>query len=240
MKEDRIYARPQSAIEDFSFDGAVADVFDNMISRSVPGYRLTLDLIGQLAEEYGKPGTQCYDLGCSLGASTLMMRRHVPRDCHVIGIDNSEAMVERCRANVARDHSEASVEIRNEDLLNTRIENASVVVMNFTLQFVAADRRAELLTRIAQGMIDRGALILSEKICFEDDGEQQAMTNLHDGFKRFHGYSDLEIAQKRSALENVLVPETARQHLDRLKTSGFASARVISRCLNFACFLAVK
>lgn len=240
MKQDRIYAARKASVDAFRFDGTVADVFEDMIGRSVPGYALILDLIGQLAGKYGLPGTNCYDLGCSLGAATLMMRRHLPADCHVIGVDNSRAMVERCRANVARDHSEATIEIREADLADTEISNASLVVMNFTLQFVPVDRRAEILARIATGMVEGGALILSEKIHFDDENEQRAMAKLHEDFKRHHGYSDLEIAQKRTALEQVLVPDTESRVLERLASCGFVSTRTISRTFNFASFLALK
>jgi tRNA (cmo5U34)-methyltransferase len=240
MNEDHIFASPRDRIARFRFDANVADVFENMINRSVPGYALILDLIGMVTGKYGIAGTRCYDLGCSLGASTLMIRRHLPAGCHVIGIDNSKAMVDRCRANITRDHSIATVEIREESLLDTRIENASLVVLNFTLQFVSPDLRSTVLDNIWAGLNPGGALLLSEKVCFTDPNEQSAMTELHEAFKRDHGYSDLEIAQKRIALENVLVPSTMGTHLDELKRAGFSHPYLLARCLNFCSFIAVK
>lgn len=240
MKKDDIFVKPLDRVEDFAFDARVADVFDNMISRSVPGYRLTLDLIGLIAERYARDETNCYDLGCSLGAATLMLRRHVPATCHVIGVDNSSAMIERCRASIQRDHSGATVELREQDLQATVIENASVVVLNFTLQFVPPDERATVLESIARGINPGGALLLAEKVAFEKGDEDTFIRELHHDFKRYHGYSDLEIAQKRAALENVMIPETAETHISRLHQSGFDEVFEISRCLNFAAFLAVR
>ncbi len=208
MKKDTVYAQPQAIIEAFTFDGQVADVFENMINRSVPGYQLILDMIGLLTEKYAQPQSNCYDLGCSIGASTLKIRQHLPATCHVIGVDNSSAMVERCRTNIARDHSQASVEIREEAMQTTQIHNASIVVLNFTLQFIKDEQRTDLLKRIASSMLPGGAMILSEKLRFEDSNMQQQMTELHHNFKKYQGYSDLEIAQKRAALENVLIPNT--------------------------------
>ena len=157
--KDKIYVDPLTNIEAFRFDAAVADVFQDMIERSVPGYGLILQLMGSLSERYAMPGTSIYDLGCSLGASTLQLRRHVPGNCHVIGIDNSDAMVERCRSNMARDHSAASYEILAEDIRDTEIRNASVVVLNFTLQFLPDDERLSILTKIARGLLPGGILL---------------------------------------------------------------------------------
>jgi len=240
MNKDTVYSFPQDSVDAFAFDARVADVFENMISRSVPGYGLNLEFIGLLTENFATPGSNCYDLGCSLGASTLMIRRHAPAGCHVIGIDNSGAMVERCRANVARDHSEASIEIREEDLRDSRIDNASLVAMNFTLQFIAPGERARVLSKIAEGMNWGGALVLSEKVRFDTAAQQDLMSELHHEFKRFHGYSDLEIAQKRAALENILVPDTEHEHITRLHEAGFGATCVLTRCLNFASFLAIR
>ncbi|MEX2489239.1 MAG: carboxy-S-adenosyl-L-methionine synthase CmoA [Pseudomonadales bacterium] len=240
MKKDTVYSSPHDHVNAFQFDAQVADVFGNMINRSVPGYALMLDMLGVFTQRYAREKTNCYDLGCSLGASTLKMRHHLPPSCHVVGIDNAPAMVERCRANIARDHSEATVEILEQDAEETVFDNASIVAMNFTLQFIADDKRMPLLTRIADSMIDGGAFIMSEKISFDDDAEQSFMTDLHHEFKKYQGYSDLEIAQKRAALENVLVPNTAELHIERLRRAGFSTARMCIQCLNFATFLAIR
>ncbi len=239
-KKDKVYASPMSSIEAFKFDGAVADVFQDMIERSVPGYGFILQLIGVIAEQYGQEDTNCYDLGCSLGASTLQLKRNLLPSCHVIGVDNSEAMVERCRANLGRDHSEASAEIQLDDIRNIEIENASIVILNFTLQFLPDDEREQILSKIADGLVERGVLLLAEKIKFTEAEEQELMTNIHHQFKKHHGYSDLEISQKRTALENVLVPNTEQEHLARLKSAGFSSAHLAVRCLNFEAFLGIK
>ncbi|MBV1878177.1 MAG: carboxy-S-adenosyl-L-methionine synthase CmoA [Pseudomonadales bacterium] len=240
MKKDTVYSQPITQVNRFRFDATVADVFENMINRSVPGYPLILDLIGVLTEKYAMADTNCYDLGCSLGAATLRIRQHLPQSCHLFGIDNSAAMVERCRANMARDHSQASVAIIEQSLQQTKIENASIVVINFTLQFIPDAERQAVLQRIATGINPGGILILAEKISFNNIEKQDLMTDLHHEFKKYQGYSDLEIAQKRAALENVLVPNSEQEHLQRLRQAGFAESQLISRCLNFAAFLAIK
>ncbi|MCG3169051.1 MAG: Carboxy-S-adenosyl-L-methionine synthase [Pseudomonadales bacterium] len=237
---DAVYADARAHIEAFRFDADVAEVFADMIARSVPGYALTLQMIAVVARRFALPGTQCYDLGCSLGASTLAIRRHAPPDCRVIGVDNSPAMVERARAIVAADGAGASMEIRCEDVRETALHDASLVTLNFTLQFVPPPARGALLARIAAALRPGGCLVLSEKLAFEDPAEQELLGALHLDFKQLQGYSALEIAQKRAALENVLIPETLATHRERLFGAGFRRVTVWLQCLNFLSLLAEK
>ncbi len=238
---DTIYSSAHPTVDDFVFDERVADVFDNMISRSVPGYRTTISTIGVLANRFVTPNTQCYDLGCSLGAATLAMRHGITnQDCRIIAVDNSAAMVKRCRAAVERDHAPTPVEVVEGDLTQVQITNASMVVMNFTLQFIAPAQRAAVIQTIADGMASGGALVLSEKLTFENTAVNQLHVDLHHSFKRAKGYSDLEIAQKRQAIENVLLPDTLNTHRERLQQAGFATVELWFQCFNFCSLLAIK
>ena len=211
-----------------------------MIARSVPGYELLVPMTGLLARRYAQAGTRIYDLGCSLGACTLAMAAAVRAEAVTfVAVDNAKPMVEACRATLTA-QCKAPVELRCEDLRQTRIENASVVVMNFTLQFVEPEFRARLLSRIAGGMVDGGVLVLAEKVCFEDAESQRDQTDWHHDFKRAMGYSDLEIAAKRSALERVLQPETFGQHADRLREAGFSRVERWFQCFSFQALIAFK
>ena len=239
--KDTIYASPLDAIAGFAFDERVVQVFPDMIQRSVPGYSTIIAMTGVLAERYAQPQTRCYDLGCSLGASTLAMRAQLDRrECEIVAIDNSPAMLERCQALISADAHTTPVTLQLADINEATIDNASVAVMNFTLQFIAPAQRETLLGRIAGNMHTGGVLVLSEKIRFDDPHLQQLNTDLHHAFKRANGYSDLEIAQKRSALENVLMPETLAAHRERLQRVGFASVDVWFQCFNFASLVAIK
>lgn len=237
---DRLFASEREAGE-FRFDASVARVFPDMIRRSVPGYTTIIPMIEVITEQYARPGSHCYDLGCSLGASTLAMRHGIgDRDCALTGVDNSAAMIERCEHYIALDDHPLPVTLRCEDILDTYIDNASVTTLNFTLQFVAPERRGELLKRIADATQSGGVLILSEKIRFDSAEEQAVQTQLHHEFKRANGYSDLEISQKRSALEQVLIPETLAEHRQRLLGAGFSQVIVWYQCFNFVSMLAIK
>ncbi|VUD48179.1 Carboxy-S-adenosyl-L-methionine synthase [Thalassocella blandensis] len=239
--KDTIYATPLEATLGFAFDQKVVDVFPDMIKRSVPGYTTIVHMIGQMAQRYAQADTRCYDLGCSLGASTLSMRHRIQSaGSSIIAVDNSPEMIERCRQVIEADSSEIPVELVQGDILDVDIQRASVCVLNFTLQFVAKEQRPALLKKIFDGMVSGGILIISEKLCFDDNDHQELMTELHHYFKKTNGYSDLEISQKRNALENVLIPETFDAHKQRLLDIGFHSPELWFQCFNFSSFIAFK
>jgi tRNA (cmo5U34)-methyltransferase len=241
-KQDEIYASPLNEIIDFDFDEKVAEVFPDMIQRSVPGYSTMISTIGILAAKYAQPNSRCYDLGCSLGAVSLSMRQRINQpDCTIIAVDNSEAMVERGLELLTSDSSSrVPVEMVCADIQDIVIEDASVVVLNFTLQFIPLDDRLALITRIYQGLKPGGVLILSEKMAFNDQVKQDFHTEAHHDFKRANGYSDLEISQKRTALDRVMIPESLTCHKQRLQDAGFPMSEVWFQCFNFASMVAIK
>lgn len=241
MAQDTIYATEKEAVTPFEFDEAVVAVFPDMIARSVPGYTLLLPLIGQIASRYAQPHSRCYDLGCSLGAVTLALRQQIEQtDCRITAVDNSPAMIEQCRRSVSQAGSGIPVELVEADICQIPICKASVVVLNFTFQFIPVPLRDRLIQRIYDGLLPGGALILSEKVIFEPPELNQQLIQLHHDFKRANGYSDLEISQKRTALENVLISETTPQHQARLHQAGFATADLWFQAFNFVSLLAIK
>ncbi len=245
MAKDQIFVRPLQTVGDFVFDEAVVDVFSDMIARSVPGYSSVLAMTIELAEQYAVPGSNVYDLGCSLGAASIPISARVPSGVEIYAVDSSPAMIAKFRERLSDrqsvdNHLSARIHVIEDDVAQVRMENASFVVMNFTLQFVPLERRNALIGRIAEAIRPGGAFVLSEKIRFENPNQQELMTELHHAFKRAHGYSDLEIAQKRSALENTLIAESVAQHQRRLLSAGFQSASPWFQCFNFASFIATK
>ena len=240
-RRDSLYADPKQAIEKFVFDDKVADVFDDMIHRSVPGYDAIIAMIGILAERYARPASHCYDLGCSLGAVTLEIERNIKgRDCKIIAVDNSQAMVARLQKIIDQDNNIESIEVRQEDIRETHIVNASMVIMNFTLQFIPLEERSKLIDGIYGGLLPGAIFVLSEKIAFPDDQENDFQIDMHHEFKKLHGYSDMEISQKRAALENVLIPDTRNSHIERLQQAGFSQVFGWFQCFNFISIVAVK
>lgn len=238
---DDLFSTPQQR-SDFVFDEKVAAVFSDMINRSVPGYATILSMIGVLASRYHQPGTRLYDLGCSLGGASLAMAHQIGhQDFELHAIDNSPAMIERLQGILARpENSALPIKVRCEDICDIEISDASVVVLNFTLQFIAPKRRTELIERIAAGLRPGGIVILSEKIQFPDADLNSLFIDLYHEFKQTQGYSALEVAQKRAALENVLIPETIETHKSRFRAAGLHSCDVWFQCFNFCSMVAVR
>lgn len=238
---DDIYANERKVIERFSFDQQVVSVFPDMIRRSVPGYSSIIEMTGVLAARYAQPNTHLYDLGCSLGASSLAMAQLVRQpDCDIVSVDNSEPMIEQAKTLIESAAVQTPISLHLADVQDFPLQRASVAVLNFTLQFIAEENRDGVIQRIADALEPGGILLLSEKIRFEDEGEDELQRDLHHAFKFNNGYSRLEISQKRTALENYLLPETIAQHRARLLGAGFTSVHVWFHCFNFMSLVAYR
>ena len=244
MSKDTIY-KTEDGRTPFRFNEKVAAVFPDMLRRSIPGYEASIEAIGSLAARYVRAGTNCYDLGCSLGAATLAMRHGIDQPvCRVVAVDVAPAMVARCREIIAEDDRlngpETQVDVIEDDIRNVNIVNASMVVLNYTLQFLAPEDRDAMIRRIHAGMNEGGLLVLSEKVIDENAHMEALLVELHHEHKRRNHYSALEIARKRAALEDVLVPETVAAHRARLERSGFRHTAVWLRYFNFVSIIAIR
>ncbi len=239
--KDRLFAAQRPDIADFKFDESVSGVFPDMIRRSVPGYETITALTGIIAEKYARPDTRVYDLGCSLGALMLSMYARIDDDSvRFVGVDNSRAMLHQCGENLHGVIPPGQIELIAGNVEEVDVRNASVVVMNFTLQFIDTAFRAHLIQQIFNGLRPHGAFILSEKISFADAAESRLQQRLHEQFKLSNGYSALEISQKRSALEKVMILDDANTHLHRLHSAGFHCAVQWFQSFNFASFVGIK
>ena len=252
---DQLFDTPQPP-QDFAFDESVVGVFPDMIQRSVPGYALVIEMSALLAARHIPAGGVCFDLGCSLGATSLALQRVIhASNVRVLGIDSAPAMVARAQANLAvaaeaqgRARSALPViEFRCADLLEVDCTGAHAVLMNFTMQFVPAAKRLALLTRLRGQLAPGGVLLYAEKLAISgaDDPQTRADAGVlawdedaHLDFKRANGYTELAIAQKRTALENVMQPDSFAQHQTRLNAAGFSWQHCWFRCLNWAAFAA--
>jgi tRNA (cmo5U34)-methyltransferase len=212
-----------------------------MIQRSVPGYQTIINHTGELADRFVQQDSHIYDLGCSLGASTLAIRERIEgRNARIFAVDNSQAMLDKLATILQTQPSDTDTQLITNDICDIQITNASLVVLNFTLQFVPLARRSELISSIYKGLNPNGCLIISEKLHFEPESLNTLLTELHHQFKRDQGYSDLEISQKRDAIDKVLMPESLSTHIQRLKDCGFKSASPWFQCYNFGSLIAIK
>lgn len=237
---DRVFAEEQSA-SDFAFDNRTVAVFDDMVSRSVPFYEEMQRMTTELAADFAVKGTNLFDLGCSTATTMLYLDPVLDPGVRFVGVDNSQEMLDRAAEKLAEQKPKRPYELIHADLHHdTVVENASVVIMLLSLQFMRPLYRERVMKRIVDGMIDNGALILIEKLTVSDSMVNRLFIRHYYDLKRRRHYSDMEISQKREALENVLIPYRGEENRDLLLEAGFRHVEPFFRWYNFCGMLAVK
>jgi tRNA (cmo5U34)-methyltransferase len=241
MAKDSLYQSMPTPIPPFEFDAQVAGVFDDMIHRSVPFYSEIIGRQVQLIERFYQTGTVLYDLGCSNGNLAIRLGRHEgAQPYRMVAVDRSAPMLATFQKRLADCRLRQHITLQCEDIRRISIENASVVVLNFTMQFVPPQDRDALMAQIHHGLVTGGILLFCEKITHGDAGMAELQRSFHFAFKREKGYSDLEISRKREALEKVLIPESLESHLQRLDRAGFTAMDVWLKWFNFVALIAIK
>jgi tRNA (cmo5U34)-methyltransferase len=239
--KDTVFVADAPPVGDFAFTDKVAHVFDDMVSRSVPYYVEMQRMVCELAADFARSGSEIYDIGCSTATTLLALDSVIDKNVRFVGYDNSEPMLEKARAKVAEMNINRSVDLRFGDVHEgLAIQNASVVTMLLTLQFVRPLYRERLVRNLYQGMNDDSCLILIEKLTSEDTLFNRLFINHYYDFKRRNGYSETEISKKREALENVLIPYRLEENMDLLKAAGFRHSECFFRWYNFCGIIAVK
>ena len=241
MKKDRLFATRKAPVPAFDFNEAVASVFSDMLERSVPMYRESITRQVELALDFYGSGTRIYDLGCSHGNfGVLAGKRFGNRPFSMVGVDSSPPMIEKYRQRLEQEPFRDNISLVCDRAEKVPLANASVVVVNLTLQFLSLDRRDALVSDIYRALEPGGILLLTEKVVAQDPAIAAVHLDYYSRFKRENGYSELEISQKREALENVLVPETIEVHQQRMARAGFERMDVWLKWFNFASMIAVK
>ncbi|HEY0669842.1 MAG TPA: carboxy-S-adenosyl-L-methionine synthase CmoA [Sphingobacteriaceae bacterium] len=241
MGKDEVFRTEINKVSDFKFGSKVASVFDDMVGRSVPYYGEIQRMIAELAADHVKPGTNVYDLGCSTGTTMIGMNTMVDNDIKFIGIDDSEEMLKKCDLKLKEAGFTRKYELKTADLQEgVDIKDASVVVLCLTLQFIRPIAREKLLKNIFDGLVKGGVLILAEKILAEDSIFNRDFIKYYYNYKRRNHYSDLEISQKREALENVLIPYKLNENNHMLREAGFGHCETFFKWYNFAGIIAIK
>ncbi len=243
MKKDKIFAIKKDVVPSFEFNEQVAYVFDDMIKRSVPLYLESIKRQAQLAFNFFQTNTRIYDLGCSHGnLGMIICELFKDKSFHMVGVDSSLPMLVKYKKRLlgTTHNNPTKVSLICGLAEDTIISNASVVIVNLTLQFIAPDKRNSFIQNIYNGLVSGGILILTEKLTHKDPIISEVQQKYYEQFKRENGYSDLEINQKREALEDVLFPETLEKHDRRIKGAGFKTVDVWLKWFNFASMIAIK
>lgn len=238
---DQIYAKPEAFITDFNFGSRTAKVFDDMLERSVPFYLETQRLLTELTADYAQAGTAVYDLGCSTGTTLALLDRVLPSDVRLIGIDDSQPMLDKAKEKFSAISVSRPIDLMRMDLdSGLKISNASVVIMNLTLQFIRPLRRESVMKEIANGLVDGGCILLVEKVLAEEADTSRQFIKHYYEFKQRNGYTQMEISQKREALENILIPYRTKENEELLLKSGFSSCEIFFKWYNFCGYIARK
>jgi tRNA (cmo5U34)-methyltransferase len=236
QEKDTVFNRKME--KSFEFDESVASVFDDMLSRSVPFYEDVLELTVDLILKHVDEGGRVTDLGCSTASTLLKLYTKSEQKLSLQGVDNSEAMLQRAQRKIGAYNAE--IELLSGDLITMKLRQSDIFISNYTLQFIRPLQREKFIQKIADALSEEGVFIFSEKIVYEDKKLNATMIDIYHEYKKEQGYSDLEIMQKREALENVLIPYTEQENIEMLKTNGFKSCTTIFKWANFVTFIAKK
>lgn len=239
MNKDSLYKDGETK-EDFTFNDQVAEVFDDMVHRSVPLYDTVIDAIVQLLRGKNQEKLTVYDLGCSTGTTLLELSRRLPHTTlQLIGIDSSLSMLNRARTKAAMFSKTDSISFQQGDITRCPLPGADVILCNYILQFTRPLVRHTVVERLFQALPENGLLIVSEKV-LAGGSFNRNFIDIYHNFKRRQGYSELEISAKREALENVLVPFTIEENMQLFKQAGFREVEIFCKWFNFASFVAIK
>jgi len=244
MAQDKIFLQATSGASDFKFDAQVAEVFDDMLVRSVPFYLEQQRMVAEISKQFASKDTAVYDLGCSTATTLINLSQAIDAPVRFVGYDNSMPMLERARRNIEEHGCDRQVELRfgdlNGSLSNLSIDRASVVTMCWTLQFIRPLQRDQLIRWIHDGMVDNGALIITEKVLANNASLNNLFVDCYYALKKRNDYSETEIARKREALENVLVPYRIDENIELFRRNGFAEVETVFQWYNFAAFVCIK
>lgn len=242
-KEDVLTTLNIKKLNHWIFDESVVEIFPDMIKKSVPGYDYILYMIGIIANNFISNNSNIYDLGCSLGGVTISILKNIKiKHCTIIAVDNSPAMIKKFSFNMKNYHHNTNtiIKIVQADIRYITITNTSLVILNFTLQFLKPISRLKLLRKIFNNLNYGGALIISEKFHFDHNTKHSLLYNMHYNFKKFNGYNDLEIIKKNKLLQKVMITDTIETHIKRLNKAGFININLWFQCLNFGSIIAIK
>lgn len=225
----------------WQFDDAVADVFDEMLERSIPGYGMMRSLVTDLAVEFAQPETYIVDLGCSRAGALLPIVERLGAYNRYLGIEISDPMRAAAEQNLApwirTGHARvASLDLRDE---YPKVP-ASVTLSILTLMFTPIEYRQQLLAHAYERTLPGGAFVLVEKVLGGDFHSDALLKRLYYKMKGANGYTEEQINAKRRSLEGVLVPVTEQMNRSLLESAGFRHIEPFWRSLNFAGWIAVR
>ena len=220
----------------WEFNEEVANVFDNMLERSIPQYDVMRELVKRIGFKYVQLGSTIVDIGCSNGNAVDPFVKSYNMDCNYLLLDVSEPMLEKCKEKFGFLDG-----IMNYDITKGIPKtDASLVLSILTLQFTPIEYRQKIVQSIYDNLREDGAFILVEKVLGNTNEIDEVFVNEYYQMKSENAYTREQIQNKRKSLEGVLVPITAKWNEELLRSAGFRKIDCFWRCLNFAGWIAIK
>jgi tRNA (cmo5U34)-methyltransferase len=243
--KDKLYVHPMKHIKSFVFNKDVAEVFDDMAERSIPFYKEVQQMVTNLAVTFFQSGTNIYDLGASTGTTSILLEKKLKesgaKDYRIIAVDSSGAMCRKAREKINTTlNGTDNIKVIQKDIRGMGTENCSVAILNYTLQFIPPLQREALIYRIFSSLVHNGILLVSDRVSQGHTDISRIFMEYYYDYKRNRSYTDLEISQKREALENVLIPYSFQEGVKLFKGSGFSSVDIFFSWYNFTSFLCIK
>jgi tRNA (cmo5U34)-methyltransferase len=221
------------------FGGEVAQNFDSHVSKSVPLYHEGHKLVCELSDFFLKPGSLCYEIGCSTGALTEKLAQHTAgkADVRFIGVDVEPDMVEIAKT---RGKPYKNVSFVTDDAMQMEMQPCDLIVCYYTVQFIRPSERQKLIDKLYDHLQWGGALIMFEKVRGADARFQDMFARMYDDYKLAQGYSPEEVVSKARSLKGVLEPFSTQGNLDMLGRAGFVDIVSIMKYICFEGFVAIK
>ena len=222
----------------FTFNEDVANVFDDMLNRSIPFYRDNLKLNAKILSKYIKDGDKVYDIGSSTLNFLLYFEQNFKIKADLIGIDNSKPMIKKATNKIKSYNSNINLIFGNIE--NIELKPSQAIVSNYTLQFIDKDKRSEVIKKIFNSLNDNGIFLVSEKVISNNKKLNENLIEIYHNYKQDKGYTITQIEKKKEALENILTPLSLDENMSMLKKVGFKEVEVLFKWANFSTFLAIK
>ena len=193
----------------FEFD--TIEDFDKHINLSIPSYETLSDVFTGVACAFAQPESSVVDLGCSTGKFLSELPK--ANDCNYIGIDKTK---------LKNIHKGFELTIGDVEKVLPNLDNVSVVVSMFTLQFMGKLKRKRVLSHIKEKVLEGAIFLVAEKVYLDDPLIQTLVHKMHIQEKRKSFY-DKEILDKDTQLAISMFCKTEKELLEELSEIGNVS-----------------
>lgn len=211
--------------------------FDEHVSRSVPLYRESHDLVLDLLPFFVSSGpARVLDIGCSTGTFLGELGHQFKNsEIQLHGIDIAENMVASANARFGTLATFHSV-----DFLDFSETAFDAITCFYTLQFVPPRARQAFVDKVFQDLHWGGGFFMFEKVRGSDGRFQDILTDSLISFKERKGLDREQIFLKSRSLRGVLEPFSSHGYHDLLTRSGFKDIEIVLRYGPFQGLLAIK